>query len=51
MSEQFPERNMTSYRNAFKVNSLEMIQFPNQPLKKISCAFDKTSLLLQNVLE
>ena len=28
-----------------------MIQFPNQPLKKINCAFDKISLLLQTVLE
>ena len=28
-----------------------MIQFPNQPLKKINCAFDKLSLLLQTVLE
>ena len=51
MSEQVPECNMTSYRNSFKVNSFEMIQFPNQPLKKINCAFDKISLLLQTVLE
>ena len=28
-----------------------MIQFPNQPLKKINCASDKISLLLQTVLE
>ena len=42
---------MTSYRNSFKVNSFEMIQFPNQPLKKINYAFDKISLLLQTVLE
>ena len=46
-----PQCNMTSYRNSFKVNSFEMIQFPNQPLKKINCAFDKLSLLLQTVLE
>ena len=51
MSEQFPECNMTSCRNSLKVNSFEMIQFPNQPLKKINCAFDKISLLLQTVLE
>ena len=51
MSEQVPECNMTSYRNSFKVNSFEMIQFPNQPLKKINCASDKISLLLQTVLE
>ena len=37
--------NMTSYRNSFKVNSFEMIQFPNQLLKKINCAFGKISQL------
>ena len=37
--------------SSFKVNSFEMIQFPNQPLKKINCASDKISLLLQTVLE
>ena len=41
MSEQFPECNMT----------LEMIQFPNQPLKMINRAFDKLSLLFWTVLE
>ena len=51
MSEQFPECNMISCRNSFKVNSFKIIQFPNQPLKKINCAFDKISLLLQTVLE
>ena len=51
MSEQFPECNMTSCRNSLKVNSFEMIQFPNQPLKKINCAFEKISQLLQTVLE
>ena len=51
MSEQFPECNMTSYRNSFKVNSFEMIEFPNQVLNKINCVFDKISLLLQTVLE
>ena len=34
MPEQFPECNMRSYRNSFKVNSFKMIQFLNQPLKK-----------------
>ena len=28
-----------------------MIQFPNQTLKKINCAFDKINLVLQTVLE
>ena len=51
MSEQLPECNVTSYRNSFKVNSFEMIQFQNQPLKKINCVFEKISLLLQTVLE
>ena len=51
MSEQFPECKMTSYRNSFKVNSFEMIQLPNQPLKKLNCAFDKINLLLPSVLE
>ena len=51
MSEQFPECNMTSYRNSFKVNSFEMIEFPNQVLNKINCVFDKISLLLQTVLK
>ena len=31
--------------------TLEMIQFPNQPLKMINRAFDKLSLLFQTVLE
>ena len=30
MSEQFPEFGITSYRNFFKVNSSQMIQFPNR---------------------
>ena len=51
MSEKFPECNMTSCRNSFKVNSFQMIQFPNKPLKKINCAFDKIRLLLRTVLE
>ena len=42
---------MTSYKNSFKVNSFEMIQFLNQLLKKINCSFDKSSLLLQTLLE
>ena len=42
---------MTSCRGSFKVNSFEMNEFPNQPLKKISNDFDKTSLLFQTVLE
>ena len=51
MSEQFPEFNMTSCRNSFKVNSFQMIQFPNQLLNKINCAFDKISLISQTVLK
>ena len=51
MSEQFPECKMTSYRNSFKFNSFEMIQLPNQPLKKLNCSFDKINLLLPTVLE
>ena len=51
MSEQLPEGSMASYRNSFKDNFFQMIQFPNKPLKKIICAFDKISLVLQTVLE
>ena len=42
---------MTSYKNSFKVNSFEMIQFLNQLLKKINSSFDKSSLFLQTLLE
>ena len=51
MSEQFPEFNVTSCRISFKVNSFQMIQFPNQLLNKINCAFDKISLISQTVLK
>ena len=51
MSEQFPECNMTSSISSFKANSLEINEFPNQPLKKIKRAFNKISLLFQTVLE
>ena len=51
MSELFLECNMTSYRNSFKVNSFEMMKFPNQPLKTFNRTFDKISLLFQTVLE
>ena len=51
MLEQFLECNMTSSIGSFKTNSLEMMQFPNQPLKNFNRAFDKISLLFQTVLE
>ena len=41
----------TPYRNSLEINSFQMRQFPNQPLKKINFAFDKISLLLRTVLE
>ena len=49
MSEQFPEFGMTSYRNSFKVNSFQLMQFPNRLLNKINCTFNKISLVLQTV--
>ena len=51
MSEQFPECSLTSFIGSFKGNSLEMIQFPNQPLKSFNRAFDKISLRFQTILE
>ena len=51
MSEQLPECNMRSSIEFFKANSLEMMQFPNQPLKTFNRTFDKISLLFQTVLE
>ena len=51
MSDQFPECNMTSSRGSFKTNSLEMIQFPHQTLKRFNRALDKISLIFQTVLE
>ena len=49
MSEQFPGRNMVSYRGSFKTNSFEMNEFPYKPLEKISNDFDQISLLFQTV--
>ena len=56
MSEQFPECKMTSSRASFTENSfeksLEMNEFPNNPLKRnFIPAFDKISLAFQTVLE
>ena len=42
---------MTSSIGSFKANSLEMIQFSNQPLKTFNRTVDKISLLFQTVLE
>ena len=42
---------MTLSIGSFKANSLEMIQFPNQPLETFNGAFDKVTLLFQTVLE
>ena len=51
MSVQFPEYNIRSCRAFFKGNSFEMNQFLYQLLKKYGSAFDKISLLYQNVLK
>ena len=51
MSEQFRECNLTPFIGSFKANSLEMIQFPNQPLKSFNRAFDKISLCFETILE
>ena len=51
MSEQFPESSMTTCKNSFKVNSFQIIQFPNQLLNQINCAFDKISPISQTILK
>ena len=56
MSEQFPECKMTSSRGSFTENSfeksLEMSEFPNNPLKRnFTPAFNKISLAFQTGLE
>ena len=49
MSQQFPGSNMTSSRGSFKVNCLEMNEFPYDPLKKLGNDFDEISLVFQTV--